>query len=401
MLSQASYIRARLRVRTIACVMGFLCAGSVAALGQQQEVDFRADVELVLLHVAVIDPRGGHIPPLTPDDFAIYDDGVKQTIELFATPSDAPLDVGMVLDFSGSMAPVEIAARRAAVTFLTRMSPDDCVYALPFSDVIETGRWAKAADPELRLFINSVVASGGTSLYDALLAGLAALERAESEDLVGRAAAAEQRQAEAVAPPEEVEERTEVKPPAEQNVTVAEGRPSIELPPRRPSLLRDVGSVVRDLDLHTPPPIRGCGESVPAGARTDASNARRKALVVLSDGADMDSSASFYEALRAARAASVPVFPVAMGYAFDDPKLMANLEELARATGGRLVENTRPGRLGEAYDEVVTLLRSYYLIGYDPGFAGEVPGDRPRWHDIRVELRRPNFEPLVRPGYYR
>ena len=70
-----------------------------------------------------------------------------------------------------------------------------------------------------------------------------------------------------------------------------------------------------------------------------------------------------------------------------------------------MVQNGKPGELGESYDQVVTLLRSYYLIGYDPDRLGspeQTPsGGRPRWHDVTVALRRPNFEPLVRPGYYR
>ena len=41
----------------------------------------------------------------------------------------------------------------------------------------------------------------------------------------------------------------------------------------------------------------------------------------------------------------------------------------------------------------------------DPGPGAEAEGapvsGRARWHDVRVELRRPNFETLVRPGYYR
>ena len=150
--------------------------------------------------------------------------------------------------------------------------------------------------------------------------------------------------------------------------------------------------------------MRGCGEPLPEGAATTAANARRKALILLSDGADLDSKAGFYDALGAARAASVPIFPVAMDYANDEAIFKDDLAELARATGGRVIESTRMGELGASYDEVVTLLRSYYLIGYDPRAVptGEGPvGGSPRWHDVRVDLRRPNFESLVRPGYYR
>ena len=130
-----------------------------------------------------------------------------------------------------------------------------------------------------------------------------------------------------------------------------------------------------------------------------------EATLTASDGADLDSAAGFYDALGAARAASVPIFPVPFGYASDDPALKSRLGELARATGGRMIENSTPDRLAEAYDDVVALLRAFYLIGYVPGPGGEAEGTlasgRARWHDVRVQLRRPNFETLVRPGYYR
>jgi hypothetical protein len=396
-----------LRPRVAACVLAALCAGSGLAWGQQ-EASFRVDVDLVLLHVAVIDPGGGEIPPLTEEDFSVYDDGVPQDIDLFVTPMDAPIDVAMVLDSSASMKPVETSARRAALTFLNKMGLDDCIYALPFADSSGPGRWGRSGDPQLRGFIGSIRSDGGTAWHDAVLAGLAELERANANDLVELASDAEE------GPPAQ-EERVETPAPEDANEAVAAATPesagdpadaqqppSIVLPPRRTSLLNQVDSAIRDLDLSTPPPTRGCGEPLPPGASPDASNARRRALILLSDGADMDSKAGFYDALGAARAASVPVFPVAMGYANSEPGLKENLAELARATGGRLIESTRPGELASAYDEVVALLRTYYLIGYDPdGAAPARASDRPRWHDVRVELRRPNFEALVRPGYYR
>ncbi|MGD8817177.1 MAG: VWA domain-containing protein [Acidobacteriota bacterium] len=395
------------RTPAAAFVVALLCSGSGIAAGQQpsqREANFSAEVGQVVLHVAVIDPRGREVPPLTADDFTVYDDGVEQDIDLFVTPSDAPIDVAMVLDSSSSMKPVETSARRAAITFLNRMGLDDCIYVLPFSDSSGPGRWGRSADPDLRAFIGSIRASGGTALNDAVLDGLAELERANANELVRVANEAEgnadaPRDSGAVSPAATAEARQGQDPgTAEQSA----GDGDIVLPPRRTSLLEKVDSVVRGLDLTAPAPTRGCGEPLPPGTQTTVANARRKALLLLSDGADMDSEAGFYDALGAARAASVPVFPVAMGYAYSDPDLSEHLAELARATGGRLIENTRPGELGASYDQVVTLLRSYYLLGYDPGISGPHPsGGRARWHDVRVELRRPNFEALVRPGYYR
>ncbi len=382
-----------------------MCVSSGIAWGQQREADFHADVQMVLLHIAVIDPRGGEVPPLTAEDFTIYEDGTKQKIELFVTPTDAPLDVAMVLDSSASMRPVEVSARRAAITFLNKMAPDDCIFVLPFSDTSGPGRWGRSGDPELRGFIGSIRANGGTALHDALLEGIAQLERANGNELVEPAN-------EVDGPPvdEDLLPEQTTALPEEVAAPVTSSRspqraPTVVLPPRRTSLLSQVDEAVRNLDLHTPLPVRGCGEPLPEGAATTAANARRKALILLSDGADINSKASFYDALGAARAASVPVFPVAMGYANDEPTLKDELAELARATGGRMIESTGPRELGASYDEVVALLRSYYLIGYDPRAVptpeGTVIGGEPRWHDVRVDLRRPNFESLVRPGYYR
>ena len=130
--------------------MALLCAGFAAGQEQEPQTGFTADVNLVLLHVAVIDPRGSDVPPLSVEDFTVFDDGVKQTVELFVAPADAPLDVALVLDSSASMKPVEMLARRAALSFLGRLAPDDCAFVLPFSDTAGPGRWGRSADPDLR-----------------------------------------------------------------------------------------------------------------------------------------------------------------------------------------------------------------------------------------------------------
>ncbi len=407
-----------MRARIIVFILATLCVGSSLAWSQQQPVDFSAEVELVLLHVAVVDPQGRYIPPLSVEDFRIFDDDLEQEIELFLAPTDAPVDIALVLDSSASMAPVERTTRRAALAFMRRLDIDDCIFALPFRDVVGPGQWGRSADPQLHGFINRIRPGGGTSLYDALLEGLSALELPPGQALVELANEA-RAEHDGEEDPEDATADSEsgpTSPAVGQGGAAGTSSDPLNLPPPRVRSLRSqVGAVIRDLaqgdtpaiplDSRTPAPIRGCGEPLPPGAVIDHTNTRRKALVVLSDGADLDSTATFYDALGAARAASVPVFPVAFWYANDDPALKSRLGELARATGGRLIENSTPDRLAEAYDDVVALLRSFYLVGYDPGPGAEAEGapvsGRARWHDVRVELRRPNFETLVRPGYYR
>lgn len=341
------------RLRGAALVAFLAVSSTVAGAVPQGRGDFRANVELVRLSVAVVNSSGGDVPRLSVDDFAVYDDGVPQRVELFLEPSEAALEVALVLDSSTSMRPVAGSTRRAALTFLAALEPDDCVVVLPFSERVGPGRRGRAADPRLRMFVDRVVAGGGTSLHDALLHSLDELERSGSE------------------------------PTGETSIT---------------------GDC---------PVMEGDGQGA---------SERRRAIVLLSDGADENSGASFGEALLAARRASVPVFPVAFGYAYQDPRLETRLAELARATGGRRLQSATPERLRDAYAEALRYLKTSYVLGYHPdprggpvtleghsgpGPAGPAapesssgPGDLV-WHEVRVELRRPLLEAIVRPGYYR
>lgn len=144
----------------------------------------------------------------------------------------------------------------------------------------------------------------------------------------------------------------------------------------------------------------------------------RRALVVLSDGADRDSFAPFEQVLTEARLANIPIFPVAMGLALRDHQLESRLDGLARDTGGLLVETATPAGLRPAYDEVLNYLKGSYVLGYYPHQEAK-PGAEPDpettasgaprqkgeaelvWHEVRVDLRRPQLELIVRRGYYR
>lgn len=312
---------------------GLLVASTIAAgPASQRQADFRAEVDLVRLNVAVVNRSGGEVPPLSEEDFTVYDDDVPQRIELFLRPSDAPLEVALILDSSTSMRPVAGSARRAALSFLSLLDPDDCLLVLPFSTRVGPGRRGRAVDPGLRRFIDQGVAGGGTALYDALLRGL--------DELTSETSA-----------------------------------------------------------------VDSCPGAGDAGS---ASSERRKAVVLLSDGADEDSDAKFDDVLLAARQASIPVFPVAFGYAYQDSRLEARLTELARATGGRRLQSATPARLRQAYVEAVEYLKTSYVLGYHPdgeSGAGEQEARRGPgglvWHEVRVELRRPLLDVIVRPGYYR
>jgi VWFA-related protein len=75
---------------------------------------FRTGVELINVSATVTDERGRFVPSLREDDFAIYEDGKRQTIQQFDSER-VPVSLGIALDTSGSMLGEKMAAAEAAL----------------------------------------------------------------------------------------------------------------------------------------------------------------------------------------------------------------------------------------------------------------------------------------------
>jgi Ca-activated chloride channel homolog len=121
----------------------------------------------------------------------------------------------------------------------------------------------------------------------------------------------------------------------------------------------------------------------------------RRALVLLSDGADRGSDNSAAALIDAARRRDVITYPIAIGSA--RPPIFA---ELATATGGRSFAVSRARPLEDAAREIAHELRSQYLIGYAPAHAGERVSPSARWHAIDVSVNRPGMRVRARDGYF-
>lgn len=81
-------------------VLVCLLLGSVAAA--QEPASIRVDVGLVNVGFSVRDAAGKLITDLTRDDVEITEDGMAQKISFFARSADVPLNLGLVMDMSGS-----------------------------------------------------------------------------------------------------------------------------------------------------------------------------------------------------------------------------------------------------------------------------------------------------------
>ncbi|HET9216736.1 MAG TPA: VWA domain-containing protein, partial [Terriglobia bacterium] len=89
------------------------------------------DVELVEVHVSVLNKDGDSIEGLRQENFQVLENNVVQEISLFKH-EDVPLSVGMVIDNSGSMRPKKDKVHSAALSFVKESNPDDQTFIVAF-----------------------------------------------------------------------------------------------------------------------------------------------------------------------------------------------------------------------------------------------------------------------------
>jgi tight adherence protein B len=98
---------------------------------------------------------------------------------------------------------------------------------------------------------------------------------------------------------------------------------------------------------------------VVAAANLNAQTLPGRVLVLLTDGHDVRSLATFDEALQAARKANVVVYTIALGDAATGP-----LRRLARETGGSFYSSTTPAALASIYRRISAELDHIWRVSY-------------------------------------
>ncbi|MDQ3806515.1 MAG: VWA domain-containing protein, partial [Acidobacteriota bacterium] len=140
---------------------------------QPQEVDeeevVRVESELVTLNVSVVERASGRgLAGLAAADFRLYEDNVEQSIEHFES-SDAPFDLVLLLDLSGSTARVTDTIRRAAWRFVAATRPQDRVAVVAFASAPQVVSPLTSDRQRLREAIDRMAPpQGDTRLYDAV-----------------------------------------------------------------------------------------------------------------------------------------------------------------------------------------------------------------------------------------
>lgn len=145
-----------------------------------EEVDdgdvVRVDTQLISVPAVVTDSTGRPVANLRVSDFLLYEDGRPQQISNFAT-TEAPFEVALLLDTSGSTRNDVMLIRRAAQSFIDSLRTGDRVAIIAFNTAADGAEKLATVDvlanltndrKELRKALENIGTSNGTPYYDAL-----------------------------------------------------------------------------------------------------------------------------------------------------------------------------------------------------------------------------------------
>ena len=145
---------------------------------QDQRGRIRSEVTLVSLLASVLNKDGRPALGLTADQFEIYEEGVKQKIEVLEPETQQPLDLALMIDSSLSEIKELEFEEDAASRFIQKLvRPADRLAVYEFADVVTQVAPFSSYVPSLQAALRRIAPGDGTALYDAIFLGSQALAR--------------------------------------------------------------------------------------------------------------------------------------------------------------------------------------------------------------------------------
>ncbi len=151
-----------------------------AQQGSAEEVNegdvVRVETQLVSVPAVVTNGAGRPLPGLRAENFLLFENGQQQKIANFAT-TEAPFEIALLLDTSGSTREDVGLIRQAANAFINELRPGDRVAIIGFNTARQGQAVAAKVDvlsrltddrKLLRAAIDNLGSSNGTPFYDAL-----------------------------------------------------------------------------------------------------------------------------------------------------------------------------------------------------------------------------------------
>jgi VWFA-related protein len=330
---------------------------------QQEHPKIAVQVNTVSVLATVHDKHGKIVSNLSKDDFSLEEDGRPQTINYFARESDLALRLGLLVDTSLSQRKVLDQERDASYSFLDHLLREDkdLAFLIHFDREVELLQDFTPSRPKLQAALQHLQTpqfqggrggGGGSGGTDDSSNGTGSGGRGQHSRGAG-------------------------------------------------TLLYDAIYLASD-DLMS-------------------KQQGRKALIILSDGVDRGSKESLSEAIETAQRADTVIYSILFkdeeGYGYSGGMMGSHggyggrhggrypqeqrpdgkkiLEQISKATGGRLYEVSKKETVDKIYAEIEEELRNQYSLGYTPD-----KDTGPGYHRIQLTTKNKDLVVQARDGYY-
>jgi VWFA-related protein len=331
------------------------------------------EVKTVSVLATVRDKHGKIISDLKKEDFVLEEDGRPQTIDYFVRESDMPLRLGLLVDTSLSQRKVLDQERNASYSFLDHLMREgkDQAFVIHFDKEVELLQDFTPARPKLQAALQSL----HTPQYDSNSTG--GSSSGGGGGVYGGGG----------------------------NGGGGGGHGSH--PRGGGTLLYDAIYLASDELMNK--------------------QQGRKALIILSDGVDRGSKESLTEAIETAQRANTVVYSILFkddepSYGYGGGGMMGGpmgshggghhgggnrypqeerpdgkkiLQQISKATGGRLFEVSKKETVDKIYAEIEEELRNQYSLGYTPD-----KDTGPGYHKIVLTTKQKDLAVQARDGYY-
>jgi Ca-activated chloride channel homolog len=145
---------------------------------QDQRGRIRTEVTLVSMLASVLDKDGRPALGLTADQFEVYEEGVKQKIEILEPETQQPLDLALMIDSSLSEIKELEFEEDAASRFIQKLvRPADRLGVYEFADIVTQLAPFSSNVPFLQGSLRRITPGDGTALYDAIFLGSQGLSK--------------------------------------------------------------------------------------------------------------------------------------------------------------------------------------------------------------------------------
>ena len=140
----------------------------------------RANVDLVLVNVSVLDRADRAVVGLSSSNFTLLDDKSRQVIRYISNEDD-PISLVVVLDVSASMAVNIQDVRKAFAELIDTSNPQDDFGMIVVNDKARVGLRFDDSASEIRRAVAALQPDGSTALWDGMYLGIEELKKSHHQ----------------------------------------------------------------------------------------------------------------------------------------------------------------------------------------------------------------------------